>query len=77
MRGEFLEGVFDRGPLLLDKKQDQEIRPENSGPKFGHPKFVSQNSTPNSGFGGAKSPVQKLVPGLECESPFSEQLSEF
>ena len=61
MRGEFLEGEFFWGPLFLEK-QAQKIRPRNSGPKFGRPKFVSQNSGPNSGFGGAKSPVQKFVP---------------
>ena len=42
------------------KKKDQKIRPKNSGPKFGRLKFVSQNSAPNSGFGGAKSPVQEF-----------------
>ena len=57
MGGEFLEGEFFRGPLLLKKTESRK-----SGPKFGRPKFVSQNSAPNSGFGGAKSPVQKFVP---------------
>ena len=38
----------------------QKIRLENSGPKFGSPKFVSQNSALNCS-GGAKSPVQTLV----------------
>ena len=56
--GEFLEGEFFQGASVAGKKQDQKIRPKNSGPKFGRPKFVSQNSAPNSGFGGAKSPVQ-------------------
>ena len=50
------------GGLFSWKKQAQKIRPRNSGPKFGRPKFVSQNSGPNSGFGGAKSPVRKFVP---------------
>ena len=47
------------------KKQSQKIRPKNSGPKFGRPKFVSQNSGLNSGSGGAKSPVQTFVPDLK------------
>ena len=38
------------------------LRPKNSGPKFGRPKFVSQNSALNSGSGGTKSPVQTFVP---------------
>ena len=50
------------GGLFCWEKQSQKIRPKNSGPKFGRPKFVSQNSAPNSGSGGAKSPVQKFVP---------------
>ena len=61
MGGEFLEREFFRGPLLLEK-QSQKIRPKNSGPKFGRPKFVSQNSGLNSGSGDAKSPVQTFVP---------------
>ena len=61
MGGEFLEGEFFWGPLLL-KKNSQNIRPKNSGPKFGRPKFVSQNSGLNSGSGGAKSPAQTFVP---------------
>ena len=50
------------GGLFCWKKQSQKIRPKNSGPKFGRPKFVSQNSGQNSGSGGAKSPVQTFVP---------------
>ena len=50
------------GGLFCWKNQSQKIRPKNSGPKFGRPKFVSQNSGLNSGSGGAKSPVQKFVP---------------
>ena len=42
-------------------KKDQKIRAKNSGPKIGRPKFVSQNSAPNSGSGGAKSPVECSV----------------
>ena len=57
MRDEYLEGEFLRGPLLLEKnrinKFDPRIRVQNSG---------VQNSAPNSGFGGAKSPAQKFVP---------------
>ena len=49
-------------PLLAKKKQSQKIRPKNSGPKFGRPKFVSRNSALNSSSGGAKSPVQTFVP---------------
>ena len=60
MGGEFLEGEFFGG-LFCWKKQDQKIRPKNSGPEFGRPKFVSQNSALNSGSGGAKSPVQKFI----------------
>ena len=60
MGGEFLEGEFFRGPLLLEK-QSQKIRPKNSGSKF-----VSQNSGLNSGSGGAKSPVQTFVPDDSC-----------
>ena len=44
------------------KKQGQTFRPKNSGPKFGRPKFVSQNPSLNSGSGGAKSPVQTFGP---------------
>ena len=63
MGGEFLEGEFFWGPLLLEKKkQNQRIKPKNSGSKFGRPKFVSQNSALNSDSGDAKSPVQKFVP---------------
>ena len=65
MGGVFLEGEFFRGPLLLEKIESK-IRPKNSGPNFGHPKFVSQNSalesSLDSGSGGAKSPVQMFVP---------------
>ena len=60
-KGEFLEGEFFRGPLLLEKTVSK-IRPKNSGPKFGRPKFVSQNSALDSDSGGAKSPVQTFVP---------------
>ena len=49
-----------RGPLLLEKKQCQKIRLENSGPKFWRPKFVSQNSALNSGSGGAN-PLCRLL----------------
>ena len=59
--GEFLEGEFFGASFAVfffreKKKQDQRIRPRNSGPEFGLPKFVSPNSAPNSGCGGAKSP---------------------
>ena len=60
--GEFLEGEFFWGPLLQKNKQNKKHRPKNSGPKFGRQKFVSQESAPNSGYRGAKSPVQKFVP---------------
>ena len=53
---------FFLAAAFAGKKQSQKIRPENSGPKFGRPKFVSQNSALNSGSGGAKSPVQTFVP---------------
>ena len=56
MGGDFLEGEVFRGALFCwHKKEDQKIRPKNSDPKFGHPKFVSQNSALNSGSGGTKS----------------------
>ena len=54
MGGEFLEGEFFCGPLLLETKQNQILRPKNSGPNFGRPKFVSQNSALNPGSRGAK-----------------------
>ena len=47
---------------MLEKSQN--IDPRISGPKFGRPNFVSQNSAPTSGSGGAKSPVQKFVPSF-------------
>ena len=56
MGGEFLGGEFFWGPLLLEKTESKD-----SGPKFGRPKFVSQNSALNSGSGGVKSPVQKVI----------------
>ena len=62
LRDEFLEGEFFWGPLLLEKTGSKNSTQEFGRPKFGRPKFVSQNSGPNSGFGGAKSPVQKIVP---------------
>ena len=63
MGGEFLQGEFFRGLFkFAGKKQNQKVRPKNSGPKFGRPKFVSQNSALSSGSGGAKSPVQTCVP---------------
>ena len=64
MGGEFLRGEFFLGASFAEKKkkQNQKIRPKNSGPEFGRPKFVSQNSALNSGSSGAKSPVQKFVP---------------
>ena len=68
LEGEFWEVHFLRvnfsGGLFCWKKQSQRVRPENLGPKFGCPKFVSQNSALNSGSGGAKSPVQTFVPEL-------------
>ena len=74
MGGEFLEGEFFRGPLLLEKAESK-IRPKNSGPKFGRPKFVSQNSALNSGSGGAKSPVQTFVPD-NVPSPLKQARNE-
>ena len=62
MGGEFLEGEFFRGPLLLEKTESIRFDPRNSGPKFRRRKFVSQNSGKNSGSRGAKSPVQTFVP---------------
>ena len=63
LEGEFWEVNFWRvnfwGGLFCWRKQDQKIRPKNSGPKFGRSKFVSQNSAPTSGSGGVKCPVQK------------------
>ena len=61
LEGEFWEVNFLRvnfsGGLFCWKKE-----PKNSTPKFGRPKFVSQNSALNSGSRGAKSPVRKFVP---------------
>ena len=48
---------------------EQNIRPKNSAPKFGHPKFVSQNSAPNSGSGGGQSPLRKFVPEEMVQFP--------
>ena len=66
LEGEFWEVNFSRvnfsGALFCWKRQNQKIRAKNSGPKFGRPKFVSQNSALNSGSGGAISPVQTFVP---------------
>ena len=73
MGGQFLEGEFFRGPLLLEENS-QKIRPKNSGPNFGHPKFVSQNSALNSGPGGAKSPVRTFVPTSKGYFNFSGSL---
>ena len=56
-----------QGASFAGKKQSQKIRLENSGPKFGRPKFVSQNSALNSGSGGAKSPVQTFVSDLDAQ----------
>ena len=75
MGGEFLEGEFFRGPLLLEK-QCQKMRPKNSRPKFGRPKFVSQNSGMNSGSGGAKSPVQTFVTENLSRTIFQEPKPE-
>ena len=61
------------GALFFLKKSGCKFQPKNSGPEFGPPKFVCQNSAPHSGFGGAKSPVQKV--GLE-ENKDKEELSE-
>ena len=58
MGGEFLEGEFFWGPLLLENTESK-IRPKNSSPNFGSPKFVSQNSALNSGSGGAKLGLSK------------------
>ena len=69
LEGEFRKVNFLRvnflGPLLL-----------NSGPKFWRPKFISQNSTLNSGFGGAKSPVQKFAPGKGSIGKIPEQIGK-
>ena len=56
----FLRVNFSGG-LICWKEQDLKNQAKNSGPKFGRPKFVSQNSAPNLGSGGAKSLVQKFV----------------
>ena len=57
----FLMVNFSGGFFCWKKAgSEKTIRPKNSGPKFGRPKFVSQNS----GFGGAESPVQKSVPDI-------------
>ena len=53
--------VIFQGASFAGKKS-QQFRHKNSGTKFGCPKFISKNSTLNSGSGGAKSPVQTLVP---------------
>ena len=53
---------FSGGLFCWSKKKSQKFRPKNSGPKFGRPKFVSQNSALDSGSGGSKSSVQTFVP---------------
>ena len=53
---------FSGGLFAGNEKQNRNIRPKNSGPEFGRPKFVSQNSALNSGSGGAKSPVLQFIP---------------
>ena len=54
--------IFCCGPLSSGKHNRNEFDPVFEAPRFGPRKLVSQNSTPNSGFGGAKSPVQKSAP---------------
>ena len=61
LEGEFLEGEFLRGLVLLENIGPKHSTPE-FGPRFGAQKFASQNSTPNSGSQGAKSPLRKLAP---------------
>ena len=81
--GEFLDVNFGRwiswgwifeGPLFIGFEN---IGPKKStpefGPKFGAQKFASQNSTPNSGSRGAKSPLRKLAPDV-LVSPVSRNL---
>ena len=58
---------FSRG-LFCWKNQSQKLRPKNSGPKFGRPKFVSQNSALNSGSGGrilSQTSIRKEFPQRE------------
>ena len=54
-----------QGASFAGKKQSQKIRPKNSGPKFGRPKFVSQNSALNSGSGRAN-PLCRLFSLSHC-----------
>ena len=65
------------GGLFCWEKQSQKIRPKTSGPTFGRPKFVSQNSALNSGSGGAKSPVQTFAPDKIKAQKFRENLRAF
>ena len=69
LEGEFWEVNFSRVNFsggLFDWKKNNRVKnsTQEFGSRFGRPKFVSQNSGPNSCFGGAKSPVQKFVPDL-------------
>ena len=59
--GNFLRVNFSGGPLLLEKTGSINLTRE-FGSKIWASKFVSQNSALNSGTGGAKSPVQTVVP---------------
>ena len=63
------------GALFIGGKKRAQTSTRKSAPKFGAQKFASQNSTPNSGSGGAKSPLWELAPdrmlmfiGFSCPS---------
>ena len=45
-------------PLFTGKYSRNEFDPVFEAPRFGPQRLVPQNSTPNSGSGGAKSPVR-------------------
>ena len=61
MGGDFLEGEFFWGPLLLVKTGAKNLTQE-FGPKFGRPEFVSQ----------VQNPVQKCVPERVAENWFAK-----
>ena len=63
----FLRVTF--GGALFGGKNWAKIWPQNSAPICGAQKFTPQNSTPNSGSWGARSPQRKLAPGGKTENP--------
>ena len=62
-------GCIFQGASFAGKKTESKNSTREFGPKFGSPKFVSQNSALNSGSGGAKSPVQTFVSDFFAEEP--------